>query len=269
LRQSRRALIFGSYSYELVVVRRGSGTRASGGDAMKVEQVMTRSVASCTVDDTLSTAAQLMWDRAVGSVVVLVDGGRLAGMVTDRDVAMSAHTQGRLLREIPVKVAMTSEPEACRPDESVRTVVMRMRQREVRRLPVVGDNGLVIGLVSLDALAREATRRWIGVSPKEIAVAFGITAKTSGAPQTHEAAGNGNGRLGARLDPTALANEVGDRARDAWERIRTTFNELGEERPNRNRAEQLASTLVRNVKRRARTVKRKTEEKTESRPPAH
>src|SRR2546425_136517 len=90
---------------------------------MKIAEVMSRAVASCTVDDTLSAAAQLMWDKAVGSVVVLVDGGRLTGMVTDRDIAMAAQTQGRSLKEIPVRVAMAQEVETCRPHDTVTSVL--------------------------------------------------------------------------------------------------------------------------------------------------
>lgn len=213
---------------------------------MKVAKVMNRTVASCTVNDKLSDAAQLMWDRAVGSVVVLGEGGRLAGLVTDRDVAMSAQTQGRPLKEIPVAVAMSAQVETCRPEETVRSVVHRMRTRQVRRCPVVDAAGSVVGLLSLDDLAKQAAQGRVGIDQKDLAAGFAAVAKATGAPQpgSEAPAAGSNGGL-SRLAPSAIANEVGERAREvgerarevgerarnAWGRLRSTWTALGKIAP--------------------------------------
>jgi CBS domain-containing protein len=63
---------------------------------MRVEQLMTREVKVCTEADTLNRAAQLMWDSDCGCIPMISahgDGG-LIGVVTDRDIAMAAYTQG-------------------------------------------------------------------------------------------------------------------------------------------------------------------------------
>jgi len=67
---------------------------------MKVEQIMTRIVHTCSENDTLNRAAQLMWENDCGCVPVIHGGngsGAVVGVVTDRDVCMGAYTQGRLL----------------------------------------------------------------------------------------------------------------------------------------------------------------------------
>ena len=120
---------------------------------MKVVDIMRRDYASCSADDPLNVAAQLMWDRNVGSVVVL-SGYHLAGILTDRDIAMSALTQGRLLSDIPVKTAMASEIVSAGPDDRLDDVFERMRTRTVRHCPIVDVEGNVLGVVSLDDLAK-------------------------------------------------------------------------------------------------------------------
>ena len=75
---------------------------------MKVEQLMTRELSVCTVADTLNRAAELMWESDCGCILVIgANGdGQAVGVVTDRDIAMAAYTQGKELAAIPVATAM-------------------------------------------------------------------------------------------------------------------------------------------------------------------
>jgi len=127
---------------------------------MKVEIVMTRNVAICSPEQSLNEAARIMWERDCGIVpVVAGDGdGRLLGVVTDRDVAMAAYTQGRRLSEIPVSEIMSKHVVSCRPSDSIGTAERAMQHAQVHRLPVVNDAGDVVGMLSLADIAR-ATRR--------------------------------------------------------------------------------------------------------------
>jgi CBS domain-containing protein len=127
---------------------------------MKVENLMTKSVRTCRPDESLNDAARIMWECDCGAVpVVSSDGaGRLVGVITDRDIGMAAYTQGRTLREIPVREVMARELQCCRPSDTVAEAEQVMRRAQVRRLPVVDDSGHVIGLLSLADLAREAVR---------------------------------------------------------------------------------------------------------------
>ena len=128
---------------------------------MRVEQLMTKQVKSCSADDTLDRAAQLMWDNDCGCLPVCAGDGvnRAVGVITDRDVCMSALFQGRPLRELRVADAMARQLQACRPRDSLSDVETTMRQARIRRLPVVDEQGAVIGMIALADLAREAARQ--------------------------------------------------------------------------------------------------------------
>lgn len=144
---------------------------------MKIEALMTRDVVTCGEEATLDVPARLMWERNVGSIVVLDGDGKLAGMVTDRDVAMAAQTQGRRLGEISVDVAMSREVATCAPGDSPQELCLRMRDEKVRRLPVVDAERRVVGIVSLDDLARAGAEGKNGIPLKELAAAYAASAR--------------------------------------------------------------------------------------------
>lgn len=126
---------------------------------MKVENLMTRPVLTCSPEDMLQVPAKLMWDHNVGSVVVL-EGGKIVGMITDRDVCMGAYTTGMPLWGIRVRHSMTKDPVTLREDASIGIAERVMREFGVRRLPIVNRQNELVGLLSIDDLAREAKREW-------------------------------------------------------------------------------------------------------------
>jgi CBS domain-containing protein len=228
---------------------------------MKVSEVMNLDVASCPISANLEVPAQLMWDRRVGSVVIL-DGERPVGVVTDRDVAMGAQTQGKLLNEIPVRTTMSAELSTCGPGEEVGDVLRRMAQRKIRRCPVVdGETGRLIGLLSLDDLASAAVRNRGWINPRHLAAAFAASAMTGESPQTPEP----SRAVPARA--AALAGEVGHQVKQAWDQVRSTIRDLQEERPDRGPASRVGSRLVRALSRRPRVIRRKAEQPPGNHPP--
>ena len=127
---------------------------------MKVEQLMKREVKVCTEGDTLNRAAELMWESDCGCIPVVSangDGG-LIGVVTDRDIAMAAYTQGKQLWAIPVGTAMAHKVITCHAGDGISQAEALMRDNQVRRLPVLDQNERVIGILSLNDVAREAQR---------------------------------------------------------------------------------------------------------------
>jgi CBS domain-containing protein len=86
----------------------------------------------------------------VGAVVV-VEGGRPVGILTDRDLALRLLAAGREA-QTPVREVMSGDPVTARVDEQLDAVAVRMRHHGVRRLPIVDDDGALVGLVSLDDL---------------------------------------------------------------------------------------------------------------------
>ena len=125
---------------------------------MKVEQVMSRNVKTCLPNDTLNRVAQLMWENDCGCVPVVDDDGRAVGIITDRDVCMAAYTQGGQLSRLCVGSAMAHEVRSCRPTDTVAEAESIMRAAQVRRLPVVDAERHIVGLLSLNDIAREVAR---------------------------------------------------------------------------------------------------------------
>jgi len=123
-----------------------------GGD---VSSIMTRNVSSCSGNDTLHRAAQIMWDRDCGAVPVVDAEGRAVGLVTDRDLCMAAYTRGRPLAAISVSSMLAGKLHTCSPATSLDDAVSRMRAQRVRRLVVVDPtNQRLVGMLALADLAR-------------------------------------------------------------------------------------------------------------------
>ncbi len=115
---------------------------------MLVDDLMTPDPAVCSPDDALEHAARLLWDHDVGVVPVVRDGVPV-GMLTDRDICMAAYTQGRPLRELSVASAMSKEVVVVRRGDPVDDALRLLRERQVRRLPVVDAAGKLAGILSL------------------------------------------------------------------------------------------------------------------------
>jgi CBS domain-containing protein len=123
---------------------------------MKIQEVMSRNVFVCGPEDSLSQAAQRMWDGDCGCVPVLDGSGSVCGMITDRDICMAAYTQGLPLHQIQVRSAMSPQLHCCRPEDTIEHAQALMQRHRVRRAPVV-DGDRLVGIVSLgDLLARSS-----------------------------------------------------------------------------------------------------------------
>ena len=98
---------------------------------------------------TLADAAAQLRDRKVGALVVSDDGRHIDGIVSERDVvrALAAHGAATLGRT--VASAMSATVVTCRPDDSVEELMSSMTDRRIRHLPVVDDDGLLAGIVSI------------------------------------------------------------------------------------------------------------------------
>jgi CBS domain-containing protein len=123
---------------------------------MKVEETMTREVKVCAPSDVLNRAAQLMWENDCGCVPVVEGDSNVVGMLTDRDICMAAYTQGEALNAMQVSSAMAHEVFACRPSDDLLSAEQIMRQHHVHRLPVVSADGKLVGVISLNDIARGA-----------------------------------------------------------------------------------------------------------------
>ena len=125
---------------------------------MNVEDLMTRTVRTSSPDDSLETAARLMWEHDCGCVAVTDDEGRPVAMLTDRDICMAALTQGRTLGQMRVRSAMSGSLHAVGARDGLATAEQLMRDHQVRRLPVVDAAHRLVGLLSMNDIVREAAR---------------------------------------------------------------------------------------------------------------
>ncbi|WP_037577091.1 CBS domain-containing protein [Phaeacidiphilus oryzae] len=125
--------------------------------AQTVAEVMTRQPATVGRDDTVAKAAQLMREYGTGDVLV-VDGGSLVGIVTDRDIVTRVVAENGGSSEPVSKACSSAGIASIGSTADVEQAVALMRDKAVRRLPVV-DNGKPVGVVSLGDLAIERDPR--------------------------------------------------------------------------------------------------------------
>lgn len=144
------------------------GTALALCQRMKISELMTRNVETCRTVDTLAHAAQLMWEHDLGALPAIDEHGRVAGMITDRDICMAAYTRGEPLSAMAVSSAMSAHPTTCLQSDDVPIVEAAMAQRQLHRLPVVDDDDRLVGIISLNDLAR-AMAESTDISPYDVA----------------------------------------------------------------------------------------------------
>ena len=110
--------------------------------------------ASCSASETVTKVAGLMKQHDVGSVPV-VESDRLVGIVTDRDIVLKVVAGGRNPEQAAVKEAMTPNPVSCKEDDDLEYALRLMKERQVRRMPIVDGGGRLTGII---AQADVATR---------------------------------------------------------------------------------------------------------------
>jgi CBS domain-containing protein len=125
---------------------------------MKVSDLMTREVKACFQHDSLNRAAQIMWENDCGAVPVIDADSKVVGMLTDRDICMAAYTKGVALKDAPVGGVMSRVVCVCNPGDNISAAAERMREHQIRRLPIVDDDQRLIGILSVSDIARETDR---------------------------------------------------------------------------------------------------------------
>jgi len=117
-----------------------------------------REVFSVSPDASVLAALQVLADKDVGAVVVL-DGERLVGVLSERDYARGGELAGRSARETRVRELMTPNVVSVSPDNTVKQCMALMTAKRLRHLPVV-DQGRIIGLVSIGDLVKQTVSHY-------------------------------------------------------------------------------------------------------------
>ncbi|HKZ01211.1 MAG TPA: CBS domain-containing protein [Pyrinomonadaceae bacterium] len=143
---------------------------------MKVKEVMTLNAKACTPTTSLAEAAGLMWENDCGVLPVVAGGGKVVGIITDRDICMSAFINNRNLSNIAVEDVISGKVYSTGPEVDIAKALETMRERKVRRLAVVDAEGGLEGILSLNDIvlkAREAKGKQVpGVAYKDIVDTF-------------------------------------------------------------------------------------------------
>ena len=120
---------------------------------MRCREIMTKNVRTATSDMSLCEAAALMRDGDMGAVPV-VDEGKLVGIVTDRDIVVRAIAEGKN-SATPIRDAMTTDLFTVTPEDFVFEAIRLMGDKQIRRVPVIGKSGELVGIIAMADVALE------------------------------------------------------------------------------------------------------------------
>ncbi len=123
---------------------------------MKIESIMTKQPICCSPGDTVQHVAQMMRQQDVGAIPVVADmvSKKLVGIITDRDLCISAMAEGKDPQSTPVANYFTKQVITCSPDDTLEACELKMKQYRIRRIPVVDKQNSCIGIVVQADIAR-------------------------------------------------------------------------------------------------------------------
>lgn len=151
---------------------------ASRKERVRCRDIMTAKVSTASGEMTLAQIAQMMRDGDIGVLpVVESETNKLVGIVTDRDVVVRAVAENKDA-ETPVSEVMTTELYTAQPDDFAFAAIRTMGERQVRRIPIVDEQGVLQGIVSMADVALEMEdEREIAETLEEISSGAGFWKK--------------------------------------------------------------------------------------------
>ena len=129
---------------------------------MRAEQIMRKQVFTVTTGQTLSDAAQFMWDHDFGSVPVVDQSHRVVGMITDRDITCRVTASGHNPATTTAKAIMTGDVSCCFEEDPLVKAAEIMEEKRVRRLPVHNQDEVLVALLTADDLAWHTDHTLLG-----------------------------------------------------------------------------------------------------------
>lgn len=116
---------------------------------------MTTDVGFCNLEDSLTRATEIMWQKDCGVVPIIDDENKVVGIITDRDICIAAATQNRKTSDIKAKEMIRGEVFSCEATDDVETALKKMRKYQLKRLPITDEAGELVGILSIaDILLR-------------------------------------------------------------------------------------------------------------------
>jgi CBS domain-containing protein len=156
---------------------------------MKVKDIMMGAPCHCLPDTNLGSATELMWNANCGCLPVLSADGKVGGVITDRDICVALGTRNRIAGEVTVAEVMSDKLYYCGPDDDIHQALQTLREAKVRRLPVIGHDGSLVGVLSMDDIVSHAepkgSRKETELSTDEVVRTFrSITQRRAAEIQT-------------------------------------------------------------------------------------
>jgi CBS domain-containing protein len=135
--------------------------------AMKVKDMMHKGVACLAPDATIKAVAMKMKELDVGAIPI-AKNSQLAGMITDRDIAIRCAANGKDLSKLTAGDIMTPGVVYCRDTEEVEDAVRLMESKQIRRLPVLDESKRMVGMVSLGDISHALSQDIAGEVTKAV-----------------------------------------------------------------------------------------------------
>lgn len=134
---------------------------------MLVREVMASDVTMIAADTTIDAAAQIMADLDVGALPIGGEGGKPAGIITDRDILLRVVAPRLDPRVTPVREVMSARLFCCNDEADIEEVRREMERQQMRRMPVIDRAGRLVGIVTLGDIQRAQLREAAGDKPRQ------------------------------------------------------------------------------------------------------
>ena len=123
---------------------------------MKVKEIMTPNAKAIWLTESLTDAAQLMWENDCGALPIIKDGRKVIGMITDRDICMAVAMRDQNPSGVSVEEVMTGRVYSVNPEDDIDHALEVMQEHKIRRLPVVNAEGELEGVLSINDVVLNA-----------------------------------------------------------------------------------------------------------------
>ena len=125
---------------------------------MKVKEIMTANVTFCGLNATLVVAAGVLQEYKCGSLPVMDGGGKVVGMITDRDICLAVSKKDHDVSRIKISEIISGKVYDCAPTDDVKDALKTMRKKKAPCLPVVDGDGALKGILSIDDILLHARK---------------------------------------------------------------------------------------------------------------
>lgn len=149
---------------------------------MQVREIMTDNPAYCMPDTKTNEAAKRMVECDCGELPVVDEQRKPLGVVTDRDIVVRVVARDMDPRQAPVREAMTSPAVTVTPETSLEECRRLMEEKQIRRVPVVDGNGVLVGMVALADVVRHAPSEAAAELVRDVSAPTGAPSQVSRPP---------------------------------------------------------------------------------------